>query len=258
MSRHPTEPAGRQQANGELPRTGIGSGAILGIIGGMGPLASAEFLRTVYRLHIVEPEQDSPACILSSDPSFPDRTKAIHEGRTGILAERLTRCMAGLVDLGASRVVIACVTIHCVLGSLPEALRWRVISLIDLTVDEILGSGAGPYLLLATSGTRAARIFESHERWGTVTERVRSLDPGDQDRLHDWIYRLKTGEPAGPCLDWIGSLPHRYGTAGLVFGCTELHLLREPIAARGGEAFSGTIIDPLWIAARDLRKLLAP
>lgn len=88
---------------------------------------------------------------------------------------------------------------------------------------------------------------------------MHSLEERDQEQLHAWIYRLKTGEAAaGPCLDWIGSLRHRYGAAGLIFGCTELHLLRELIAARGGEAGCGSIVDPLWIAARDLRKLLPP
>lgn len=226
----------------------------LGIVGGMGPLASAEFLRTIYRLHLTEPEQSSPACVLDSDPTFPDRTAAIQEGRTGILAERLSRSVAGLVGLGASRVVIACVTVHCVLAALPEPLRRKVVSLVDLTVDELLATAAGPFLLLATSGTRAARIFEGHERWPSVADRVLLLDEGDQERLHAWIYRLKTGEPGEPCLDWIGSLRQRYGAAGLVFGCTELHLLQQPIAARGGGC--GSIVDPLWAAARDLPKLL--
>jgi aspartate racemase len=231
-------------------------GSILGIVGGMGPLASAELLRTIYRLHTAVPEQASPTCILHSDPAFPDRTAAIREGRTEVLAERLSRVVADLVARGASRVVIACVTVHCVLASLPAPLRQRVISLIDLTVGELLSAGTGPFLLLATSGTRAARIFERHELWGAVAERVRPLEERDQEELHAWIYRLKVGEPGEPCLDWLVSLRRRYGAAGLVFGCTELHLLREPIAARGGESCCGRIVDPLWIVARDLPKLL--
>lgn len=227
---------------------------ILGIVGGMGPLASAEFLRTIYRLNLREPEQAAPACILYSDPSFPDRTEAILTGRTEILAERLLQAVADLVAREASRVVIACVTVHCVLASLPPPLREKVVSLVDLTIDELLGAGEGPFLLLATNGTRAARIFEGHERWGAVADRVIFLEEEDQEQLHAWVYRLKTGEPGGACLDWLSSLCSRYGAAGLIFGCTELHLLREPIAARGGEAFCGRIVDPLWVAARDLAK----
>ena len=46
----------------------------LGILGGMGPLTSAEFLKTIYEVNISGPEQDAPACVLYSDPSVPDRT----------------------------------------------------------------------------------------------------------------------------------------------------------------------------------------
>ncbi len=52
----------------------------LGILGGMGALASAELLYTVYRLNTTEPEQGSPVCLLYSDPSIPDRTGAILRG----------------------------------------------------------------------------------------------------------------------------------------------------------------------------------
>lgn len=57
-------------------------GRLLGVLGGMGPLASAEFVNTVYRLNMTEPEQQAPALVLRSDPSIPDRTAAILSGDT--------------------------------------------------------------------------------------------------------------------------------------------------------------------------------
>ncbi|HEX6199842.1 MAG TPA: aspartate/glutamate racemase family protein, partial [Thermoanaerobaculia bacterium] len=100
---------------------------LLGIVGGMGPVASAGFLATLYRLDLPEREQDAPGCILLSDPTFPDRTEAILRGETGELAERLADAVAALLELGAARVVIACVTIHRVLPELPGDLRRRVV-----------------------------------------------------------------------------------------------------------------------------------
>jgi aspartate racemase len=229
------------------------AGPVLGIVGGMGPLASSEFLRTLYRLHLAEPEQGSPRCILDSDPTFPDRTEMIREGRVDLLAERLGQTVRNLLAAGASRVVIACVTVHCALPLVPEPERRRVVSLLDLVIDELLAAGSAPFLLLATSGTRAARIFESHERWGEVADRVAFLNEQDQERLHSWVYRLKAGDPGEACRDWLASLPGRYGAAGLVFGCTELHLLR---AGFEGSEGGPRILDPLWTAARDLPALL--
>jgi aspartate racemase len=225
----------------------------LGLLGGMGPLASAEFLSTLYRLNLVEPEQENPSCILLSDPTFPDRTEAILAGDTGVLARRLEEALQRLVDLGADWIVIACVTIHHVLPQVREPLRRKVISLLDLMVDEILAHPR-PRLLLATTGSRSGRIFESHERWGEVQHWVRFPDAADQRELHEWIYRLKAGEPGERCLPWLDALALRYQVQGLLFGCTELHLLHRCLAAHPPRPTD--VIDPLWTAARDVRQLV--
>lgn len=227
---------------------------MLGILGGMGPLASAELLKTIYRLNISGPEQEAPSCVLLSDPSFPDRTEAILKGSTEILTARLTEALAELSNRGAERIVIACVTIHHVLPEVPEHLRRRVVSLLDLIAQEVRASRQ-PHLLLATTGTRTAHIFERHEGWGLIAERVRFLDEEDQHELHDWIYRLKRSEPAEGCLAWLESLPSRYGTDRFIFGCTELHLLLEPISRSAGTLRTSQIIDPLLSVARDFHKL---
>jgi len=53
----------------------------LGIVGGMGPLASAAFLSTLYELTVDGAEQSAPACILLSNPAVPDRTESVLGGR---------------------------------------------------------------------------------------------------------------------------------------------------------------------------------
>src|SRR5215218_8852860 len=98
----------------------------------MGPVASAEFVSTIYRLNMIEPEQRAPTLVLHSDPSIPDRTTAILAGDTRELSARLTAALETLVASGAHRIIIACVTAHQVLPEVPEALRARVVSLLDL------------------------------------------------------------------------------------------------------------------------------
>ncbi len=227
----------------------------LGILGGMGPLASAEFLRTIYCLNLGEPEQEAPNCILLSDPSFPDRTEAILAGTTGVLMSRLEAALRELLHLGADRIVIACVTIHYLLPQISEPLRRRVVSLLDLMVEGVLAASR-PRLLLATNGTRKAKLFESHERWNEISRWVVLPDEVDQHTLHKWIYSLKAGRLEDDCLAWMEGLPERYRVGGFLFGCTELHLLQRRIAA--GSSAGWDIIDPLWIAARDMRDLLDP
>jgi len=227
----------------------------LGILGGMGPLASAELVQTIYRLNVVEPEQEAPAVVLYSDPSIPDRTKAILAGDTRELAARLIDALEALVANGAHRIIIACITIHEVLPQVPDSLRARVVSLLDLVVDA-LRAAPGPYLLLATIGTRRARIFEHHPSWSEVADRVLFLDEEDQQHLHESIYRFKQGEPVEPFLPWLESLLGRYGAEGLIFGCTELHLLQRPLARLDTGGAPLRVIDPLLIAAQKVDQFL--
>lgn len=220
---------------------------ILGVLGGLGPLASAEFLRALYRHHALASEQEMPRCILISDPTFPDRTQAILEGRTDELVPPLSAALSSLVGQGADTLLIACVTVHTVLDRLAPELRRRVVSLIDLVLAE-QAARPEPRLLLTTSGTRAARIFERNPRWPGVAPSVLYLDESDQEEIHRRIYRLKRGEEPEACLDWLREIASRYPVRGFIFGCTELHLLQRLIPP--GEA-----IDPLSIAIRDLHEL---
>jgi aspartate racemase len=226
----------------------------LGVLGGMGPLASAEFMTTLYRLNITEPEQEAPVCLLLSDPSFPDRTEAILNGATALLTARLTAALQDLADRGADRIVIACVTAHHFLYELPPALRQKIVSLIDLVIDEMVAV-PGRRLLLTTTGTRTARIFERHERWAEVAGQVVYPTAEDQVILHNFLYRLKCGDSGRRCAEWVGALPARYGVAGCIFGCTELHLVRRELAE--GELGEGAILDPLVLAARAVPALLS-
>lgn len=228
---------------------------LLGVVGGMGPLASAELLATLYRLNPVEREQDAPACALLSDPSFPDRTAAIVEGDAAALEEltrRLERAVAALGHLGAARVVVACFTVHRVLPELPDELRDRVASLVELVVDE-LRADARTHLLLATSGSREGRVFTGHPRWPEVEASVRWPEPADQEALHERLYRLKRGEPPAEAVPFVLGLRERYGVHGLVFGCTELHLLQRHLAPEE----AARVVDPLATVARRFSEIVA-
>lgn len=228
---------------------------LLGIVGGMGPLASAELVRTVYRLHVREPEQLAPGLVLYSDPSIPDRTEALAAGREDELAERLAVAVEAALAAGARRVVIACVTLHRVVPRLSDRLRGRVISLVDLALEAVIADPR-PRLLLATDGTRSSGVFEAHPRWAEAAASLKTPEPGDQRALHDRLYRLKAQAPAEEVADWLDSLAAAYEVEGFVFGCTELHLL-QPVVERRDAAWSAGVVDPLRIVAERVPELLA-
>jgi aspartate racemase len=113
------------------------NGAVWGIVGGLGPLASAEFLKTIYEVSDLHVEQSAPTVIVYSDPPLPDRTASLTSGDQHILLPRLEESMLRLLDIGATRLAICCLTLHSVLWDLPDKLRLRTVSLVDLVVEGI-------------------------------------------------------------------------------------------------------------------------
>jgi len=197
---------------------------VLGILGGMGPLASAEFLKTIYKFNIGESEQESPVCILYSDPTFPDRSQAIINGLEEKLVNILIETLEGIFEFGVSKVVISCITIHYFLPQLPGEIRKKIISLTDLIIQEVLATPKR-CLLLCTNGTRQARTFQRHELWGLIENCLVLPNNDEQNIVHELIYKIKKNGSEDIVISYINMLSRKYKVDCWIAGCTEFHLL---------------------------------
>ena len=230
-------------------------GPALGVLGGMGPLATAEFLRTLYEVNLTPVEQHMPRVILDCDPGLlPDRTKAIRASDSHG-ARRLEQRLRGLCMAGAGPVVLACVTAHHFLTDIEPALRRRVISLTSVTAGE-LAARPGRFLVLATAGAREARVFERDPGWPAVASRVTWPGADDQERVHRLVYRMKQlqASPSDEVTRLAGRLRDRYDCDGVLLGCTEFHLHARALTDSAGP---GGVLDPLRCVAAALPQYLA-
>lgn len=222
--------------------------AVLGVLGGMGPLASTEFLKTLYEANTRPLEQDMPRVLLDSDPAFPDRTAVIGGPLERDMAERIGARLTDLVARGATRLVMSCVTAHHFLPLVADDVRERLVSLVDVAHAE-LAAREGRFLLLCTAGTRRARLFERDPRWERVRDGVALPSPADQDLVHRMVYRMKREGAVPEVAPMVERLRERYGCTGVILGCTEFHLVSAGLRFAYGEA---GVVDPLLAVARDL------
>ena len=162
----------------------------LGIIGGMGPLASAGFVRTIYKLSVGKEEQQKLKLSLISDPSIPDRTDFFLRGNSDLLLKTLLKQIVMLKDMGATHIVICCITIHYLLPRLPVEFSNCIVSLVDILIKQIKYFGKKP-LILCTSGTKQLELLEKHPKYKEIKNIVQFLLPIDQQKLHDAIYFFK-------------------------------------------------------------------
>jgi aspartate racemase len=223
---------------------------LLGIVGGLGPLASAEFLKTIYEQWFGATEQEMPRVVVYSDPNFLDRTAGLLNGGEDVLLNQLVDALIRLRSIGATRFVICCVTIHPVLARVPADLRHRVTSLIDVLFDE-LAATRERHLLLCTTGSRELRTFEKHERYPQTSRLLVLPDEMDQREVHRMIYDLKRGQNVREQIPFVEDLLGKYNVRSFIAGCTEIHLLSKHFAKRRGNK-PGGCIDPLTSIARSL------
>jgi aspartate racemase len=225
--------------------------SVLGVVGGLGPLASAEFLRTMYEQSLGDLEQESPVVIVYSDPTFPDRTEAFLAGNSDPVLAQLIHVIERLLEAGATDVVFCCMTIHYLLPRLPLRLRERVISLPDIIFEHIAHTRKR-HLLISSSGTRKLGLFENHEQWTMAQPYIVLPDEEDQNRIHrNLIYPIKKNPDIRTLFPLLKLMLNKYGVDSFIAGCSEVHLLAKHFLRSGNHALEYRCIDPLATLARE-------
>jgi aspartate racemase len=216
----------------------------------MGALASAELLKTIYEDNGAVHEQELPVVVVLSDPTFPDRTECLLTGHSELLLARFSRAIDTLVAAGCGQIVICCMTIHALLPMLRPQQRAAIVPVSDVLLRSAKQSGRRN-LMLCSTGSRRLKLFETHPLWPSVADKILFLDDDDQERLHEMIYRVKTGVCGVPEFAFLAGLRARYD-AGFIAGCSEIHLVMKRAQEQGREA-EFPCIDPFREIAGRIR-----
>lgn len=224
---------------------------VIGVLGGMGPLASAGFVHTLYSAFRGRVEQEAPIVLLYSNPKVEDRTTTfLQGGNHQAMLDELENGLRRLVAQGATQLVICCVTAHHLVSELPPDLRKKLVSLIDMVFEE-LEATEKPCLLACTTGTRRLGLFQQHPSWRRIQHRIALPNIHEQERLHEAIYSFKRNHTPEYVIQALLSICEAHEVDTLIAGCTELHLLSEACAGPNALNRKIQIIDPLAaVAAR--------
>lgn len=195
---------------------------IIGVIGGMGPLATVDLYRKIVEHTKADCDQAHVRTIIDSNTNIPDRTAALLAG--GESPARELQSSARLLErAGAQVLVMPCHTAHCFYDEVQAAVQVPVLNMIDLTVRELKRRGIARAGLLATDGAVQSGIYQRHFE-GSGMELLLP-DPEGQAALMGMIY---AGVKAG-CESYdtaavrtaLDTLMER-GAQTLILGCTEL------------------------------------
>lgn len=202
----------------------MGKSGLLGILGGMGPLAGAAFAARLVALTPAERDQDHVPALLCNDPRVPDRSSA----RLGRGEDPLEAMMAGLRLLesaGASLIAIPCNTAHLWYEQMAARPRVPLLHIVDAVCDDLERNRApGPIGLMGTPATLKLGLYQRPLRERGFEVLV--PDSAGLGQCVEAIAAVKVNRPREafePAAQCIRGLLAR-GAGAVVLGCTELPL----------------------------------
>jgi aspartate racemase len=193
---------------------------VLGVLGGMGPAATVDFLAKLQAFTPAKSDQDHIRVLVDINPQVPDRNVPGGSGPGPVLAE-----MAGaLAGAGAQVLAMPCNTAHQHASLIQRASGLPLIDLIETGATAARDTGAARVGVLGTQGAlRLYREYLAAQAMGLVSPSAEG-----QDRFMELLYRIKGGDlgsavKAGMvalCQDLVAD-----GAEAVIAGCTELPLV---------------------------------
>lgn len=204
----------------------------IGVIGGMGPMATLDLFSKMIRLVDGTCDQDFPHIVIDNNSKIPDRT-AFLLGRGKDPTPALMKSAEKLVAFGAEVLAMPCNTAHAfyhdIKGHLDATIgRDKVVflNMIEETVKVVSQKNVSEVMLLATDGTLRSGLYQ--KAFAKVGIKTRTPNDEDQRKIMKLIYDYKAGAREFDLM-FIESAMTSYDMAdfAIVLGCTELPLVFE-------------------------------
>ncbi|WP_175774919.1 amino acid racemase [Burkholderia anthina] len=227
----------------------------IGVVGGVGPAATVDFLNKIVRNTPASRDQEHVKLLVEQNPQIPDRTENLVGTGADPTISLYATCKK-LEDGDADVIAIPCNTAHAFVERIQPYLGIPIVNMLTVTVAYLRDTY--PALrevgVLATSGTIESGVYKK----ALESQGLRQVAPTPalQARVMDAIYGkhgVKAGFTTGQCEEDIGAAIDALiadGVSVIVLGCTELPLLLpggEYVTSNGNRA---TLIDPTDVLAR--------
>ena len=203
---------------------------IVGVMGGMGPLATADFFHLLVRLTPADKDWNHLHIIVDDNPRIPSRTRAYlynEESPAPYMIEGAQR----LAAMGARLIVVPCNSASYFLGPVRDAVNVPILDPVIATAHAIRAHGGiGCPFVLGGMVTHKARLYAKE----LGVEETRPTDT-EQAEVAALIEALKKNDTSDDVLARTRTLIEAgiaRGADSVILGCTEFGLIAERIASR--------------------------
>lgn len=228
---------------------------IIGILGGMGPMATVDLARAVVENTLAECDQQHPPMIVDSNTRIADRTAFLIGKSDEDPRPEIIKSLRRLEQAGAGCIVMPCNTAHAFYKEIAAVATKPVLHMPEETARWIAENFPEEKEIgvLATQGTYSTNVYrDSLEKFGLVQVTPDSAGQEETTRLiyegikaNDYAYDFSGYEQA------VARFRRERNIKVIVLGCTELSV------AHAFHPIDGIFADPLRIVARVAIKLVS-
>lgn len=200
---------------------------IAGVLGGMGPYATVDFMAKVISLTPADSDQDHARLLVNHNPKVPDRQIDTDEQRLAV-QETLAEMALVLEAAGANFLVMPCNTAHAFYDLAVEKISIPFINIVTETVAAIrdLEPEAVSVGVLATDACLKANLYQSAIHDAGLSVLLPSHH--EQEAVMQLIFRIKSGDQGGEVAHEMSNIANsliQRGADILIAGCTEIPLV---------------------------------
>lgn len=217
---------------------------ILGVIGGLGPAATTQFMNLIIEMTDAASDQEHMDMVVFNAPSIPDRTGYILDHSQPSPKEPMIDIGNRLAAAGADFLAIPCMTAHYFYDAVQQQVNIPIIHAIRETALELQKNGITKVGLMATDGTVRTRLF--HDAFASYGIEVISPSAKEQANVMHIVYdNVKAGVPADAERFFSASRElFDAGAQQIILGCTELPLVKHQFDIGSG------FVDPMEVMAQ--------
>jgi len=219
---------------------------VVGIIGGMGPLATVDLMNKIIFYTPAKKDQDHIHIIVDNYSQIPDRTTAIL-GKGTDPAPFIIQSAQRLENAGADFLVIACNTAHFYFNSIENSVSIPVLNMPLETARFLHEKNFRRVGLLATDGTINTKLYQHSCQAYDIN--VIEPDLQMQKEVMEGIYSIKGSdlEKGLLYLSTVANTLINRGAEAIIAGCTEI-----PLVLKSSQDIC--VIDPTEILAKTVIK----
>ena len=218
----------------------------VGVLGGLGPMASVYFYDMVVNMTDAKTDQEHVDMIITNRATTPDRTAFIvgssDEDPSNILIDDAKK----LEKYGVDFIVMTCNTAHYFYEKIARSVNLPLVNIVEETIKHAKDTNNKKLGILATTGNIKTSLYQNMcEKYDM---KYLTLDENRQSKVMEIIYDdIKSGKPAD--MDKFNSIVDylkENDCDGVILGCTELSILKND-----NELDGNFYIDSLEVLARE-------